>query len=105
MKRRILFVEDEMAFAVGLIDRLEQEGYTVEWAQTGKAGYDLALACAFDLIVLDVTGIDYTRSKNSRGPLNSERSADHASVLNCARSNCMAPGCRDLPLYHASAIS
>jgi two-component system alkaline phosphatase synthesis response regulator PhoP len=72
MKRRILFVEDEMAFAVGLIDRLEQEGYTVEWAQTGKAGYDLALACAFDLIVLDVmlpgeNGFDICRDLRRQG--------------------------------------
>ena len=52
--RRILFVEDEPAFAVGMIDRLESEGYTVEWAQTGPAGYDAAMAGQFDLIVLDI---------------------------------------------------
>jgi len=51
---RILFVEDETAFAVGIIDRLESEGYQVEWAQTGAAGYEAALARPFDLIVLDV---------------------------------------------------
>lgn len=54
MSHRILFVEDEAAFAVGVIDRLESEGYEVEWAQTGSGGYDLALARHFDLIVLDV---------------------------------------------------
>jgi DNA-binding response OmpR family regulator len=52
--RRILFVEDETAFAVGMIDRLESEGYTVEWAQTGLSGYDAALTGQFDLIVLDI---------------------------------------------------
>jgi len=51
---RILFVEDEAAFAVGVIDRLESEGYEVEWAQTGSAGYDRARAYSYDLIVLDV---------------------------------------------------
>jgi DNA-binding response OmpR family regulator len=51
---RILFVEDETAFAVGIIDRLESEGYEVEWARTGTAGYETALARPFDLIVLDV---------------------------------------------------
>ncbi|MGH9523325.1 MAG: response regulator transcription factor [Terriglobales bacterium] len=51
---RILFVEDEAAFAVGTIDRLQSEGYEVEWAKTGSAGYSTALARAFDLIVLDV---------------------------------------------------
>jgi DNA-binding response OmpR family regulator len=54
MKRRILFVEDEPAFAVGMMDRLEAEGYEVELAQTGPAGYEAARARSFDLIVLDV---------------------------------------------------
>ncbi len=54
MKRRILFVEDEAAFAVGTIDRFESEGYEVEWARTGPAGYESARANPFDLIVLDV---------------------------------------------------
>jgi DNA-binding response OmpR family regulator len=54
MRRRILFVEDEAAFAVGVIDRLESEGYDVEWANQGPAGYEMALSRAFDLIVLDV---------------------------------------------------
>ncbi len=52
--RRILFVEDEAAFAVGMIDRLESEGYRVEWARTGAEGYEAALSRPFDLIVLDV---------------------------------------------------
>lgn len=52
--KRILFVEDEAAFAVGVIDRLESEGYKVEWARTGSAGYEMALARPFDLIILDV---------------------------------------------------
>ena len=52
--KRILLVEDEAAFAVGTIDRLESEGYRVEWARTGPAGYEAALAQPFDLIVLDI---------------------------------------------------
>lgn len=52
--RRILFVEDEAAFAVGTIDRLESEGYRVRWARTGPEGYNAALTERFDLIVLDV---------------------------------------------------
>ena len=52
--KRILLVEDETAFAVGTMDRLRSEGYEVEWAQTGIAGYARASAGAFDLIVLDV---------------------------------------------------
>jgi two-component system alkaline phosphatase synthesis response regulator PhoP len=52
--KRILFAEDEAAFAVGTIDRLQSEGYHVEWAQTGPAAYEMALAQPYDLIVLDV---------------------------------------------------
>ncbi len=70
--RRILFVEDEPAFAVGVTDRLESEGYTVEWAQTGPAGYERALASQFDLIVLDVmlpgkSGFDVCRDLRRAG--------------------------------------
>jgi DNA-binding response OmpR family regulator len=54
MKPRILFVEDEAAFAIGTIDRMQSEGYEVHWAQTGPVGYEMALARPFDLIVLDV---------------------------------------------------
>jgi len=69
---RILFVEDEGAFAVGLIDRLESEGYEVEWAQTGPAGYDRAREHAWDLIVLDVmlpgkNGFDICRDLRREG--------------------------------------
>lgn len=72
MKRRILFVEDEAAFAVGMIDRLESESYAVEWAQTGSAGYELARAHPFDLIVLDVmlpgkNGFDICRDLRREG--------------------------------------
>jgi two-component system, OmpR family, alkaline phosphatase synthesis response regulator PhoP len=70
--KRILFVEDEAAFAVGVIDRLESEGYAVEWAQTGTAGYERALAGTFDLIVLDVMlpgkiGFDVCRDLRREG--------------------------------------
>jgi two-component system, OmpR family, alkaline phosphatase synthesis response regulator PhoP len=69
---RILLVEDEAAFAVGMIDRLESEGYHVEWARTGTAGYDKALAEVFDLIVLDVMlpgkgGFDICRDLRREG--------------------------------------
>ena len=72
MKRRILFVEDETAFAVGLIDRLHAEGYEVEWAQTGLAGYEMALKHPADLLVLDVmlpgkNGFDICRDLRRAG--------------------------------------
>lgn len=70
--RRILFVEDEAAFAVGAIDRLRSEGYQVEWAQTGPVGYETALAQRFDLIVLDImlpgkSGFDICRDLRRDG--------------------------------------
>ncbi len=70
--RRILFVEDEAAFAVGMRDRLQSEGYKVDWAQTGAAGYEMALARPFDLIVLDVmlpgkNGFDICRDLRRKG--------------------------------------
>lgn len=72
MSRRILFVEDEAAFAVGMMDRLESEGYEVEWAQTGPAGYEMARTRAFQLIVLDVmlpgkSGFDVCRDLRREG--------------------------------------
>ncbi len=72
MRRRILFIEDEAAFAVGVTDRLESEGYQVEWAQTGPAGYEMALRRPFDLIVLDVmlpgkNGFDICRDLRRAG--------------------------------------
>ncbi len=70
--RRILLVEDEAAFAVGLIDRLESEGYEVEWERTGLAGYEAGLARPSDLIVLDVmlpgkSGFDICRDLRREG--------------------------------------
>lgn len=69
---RILFVEDEAAFGVGMVDRLQAEGYEVEWAKTGPAGYDRARTHAFDLIVLDVmlpgrNGFDICRDLRREG--------------------------------------
>ena len=70
--KRILLVEDESAFAVGMIDRLESEGYRVEWTQTGAHAYDVARRHSFDLIVLDVmlpekNGFDICRDLRREG--------------------------------------
>ena len=72
MKRRILFVEDEPAFGVGLVDRLTTEGYDVEWARTGLQGTEAALSRPFDLIILDVmlpgkNGFDICRDIRGQG--------------------------------------
>jgi len=72
MTHHILFVEDEAAFAVGMIDRLKSEGYEVEWAPTGPGGYEMALSRPFDLIVLDImlpgkSGFDICRDLRREG--------------------------------------
>ncbi|HXS93651.1 MAG TPA: response regulator transcription factor [Candidatus Limnocylindrales bacterium] len=70
--KHILFVEDEPAFAVAMIDRLESEGYRVEWTRTGAAAYDMARRHSFDLVVLDVmlpgkSGFDICRDLRREG--------------------------------------
>ncbi len=51
---RILVVEDEPAIAIGLQDDLEMEGYEVQVASDGAAGFKAASTGAFDLIILDI---------------------------------------------------
>lgn len=54
MSATILIVEDETPVARGIQFALEQEGYQVAVARTGKEGLDFATSQAPDLIVLDV---------------------------------------------------
>ena len=50
----ILFVEDDPAIAAGVVRGLRAAGFAVELASDGKRGAELALARAFDLIILDL---------------------------------------------------
>src|SRR5258708_24761707 len=66
MSQRLLFVEDEPAFATGVIDLLESEGYVVEHCLSGTEGLARATKGGFDLILLDImlpgkTGFDVCR--------------------------------------------
>ena len=54
MTRKILVVEDNEELAFGLRTNLEIEGYDVEVAADGDAGFEAAKTCAPDLIVLDL---------------------------------------------------
>ena len=54
MSRRILYIEDETALAIGVIDRLKSEDYLVELVQNGLEGYERARQGGFDMIILDV---------------------------------------------------
>jgi len=50
----VLLVEDDPGLQLTLGDRLTQEGYTVEVAESGERALDRAKAQPFDLILLDV---------------------------------------------------
>jgi two-component system response regulator VicR len=54
MKHRILVVEDEPAVARGVKDALSFNGYSVDVAEDGAAGYRRARDETYDLIVLDL---------------------------------------------------
>jgi len=68
---RLLLIEDEPGLVLTLTDRLRAEGYTVEHASDGNAGFERALAAPFDLILLDVglpgrNGFDVVRDLRQR---------------------------------------
>jgi two-component system alkaline phosphatase synthesis response regulator PhoP len=54
MNERILLIEDEAGLVKTLSDRLKSEGYQVETAGDGEAGFARATSESFDLILLDV---------------------------------------------------
>lgn len=72
LSKRVLVVEDEEGLLVSLTDRLRSEGYQVQGASDGQAGYEKALNERFDVIVLDVRlprrdGFDVCRSLRQEG--------------------------------------
>ena len=72
MSKRILLVEDEPGLVLTLTDRLTSEGYNVESARDGDAGFERASNEAFDAIILDVmlprkNGFDVCRDLRQRG--------------------------------------
>lgn len=63
---RILIVEDEPGIANFLRQGLEEESYTVDVADAGRKGLELALTGEYDLLLLDwmlpeITGIEICR--------------------------------------------
>jgi CheY-like chemotaxis protein len=51
---RILFVEDEMWFMEGLVDRLQAEGYEVQIERTATGALERLENEDFDVILLDI---------------------------------------------------
>ncbi|MBU0477218.1 response regulator transcription factor [bacterium] len=51
---KILVIEDDPVILEGIVDNLEQEGYSVITAMDGKTGLNMALDSSLDCIILDV---------------------------------------------------
>jgi two-component system alkaline phosphatase synthesis response regulator PhoP len=54
MDGRILVVEDDEVIRMTLGDRLESEGYAVEFALDGEEGLQKAIQNSYDLVILDI---------------------------------------------------
>ncbi|HYH10618.1 MAG TPA: response regulator transcription factor [Thermoanaerobaculia bacterium] len=53
-KLRLLLIEDETDLAANVVEYFEERGHEVDYAEDGERGVALALAGAFDVVVLDV---------------------------------------------------
>ena len=63
---RLLLVEDDRSLGETLLERLQKEGYSVQWVEGQKSALDAVDAQVFDLILLDVglsdgSGFDLAR--------------------------------------------
>jgi two-component system alkaline phosphatase synthesis response regulator PhoP len=72
MEHKILLVEDEPGLRLTLSDRLHKEGYKIDAASDGEAGFKLAASENFDLIILDLmlpkkNGFDICRDLRQLG--------------------------------------
>ncbi len=54
MQEKILVVEDDEVIRMALADRLQSEGYTVEFATDGEEGLRKTTNDSFDLVILDI---------------------------------------------------
>ena len=66
MNENILLIEDEQALRMTLSDRLQGEGYVVDFSPDGEQGFEKATTLPFDLIILDImlprrSGLDVCR--------------------------------------------
>jgi two-component system, OmpR family, alkaline phosphatase synthesis response regulator PhoP len=69
---RVLLVEDEQGLVLTLTDRLRSEGFEVDVAVDGKAGFEKAESNHYDLVILDVmlpkkNGYDVCRDLRQKG--------------------------------------
>jgi DNA-binding response OmpR family regulator len=84
---RILVVEDDAKIASFIVKGLRQAGFTVDYADNGQTGLELALASPYDAVVMDVmlpkldglSAIEQLRQKKVPTPviiLSAKRSVD-----------------------------
>jgi len=71
-KQKILLIDDEPGLRITLGDRLRSEGYRIETAADGEAGFKRASSGDFDLIILDLMlpgkgGLDVCRDLRQQG--------------------------------------
>ena len=69
---RILVIEDDELIAQSLVKTLSDQYYTVDVANDGNAGWELASAFSYELILLDVVlpkldGISLCRQMRQHG--------------------------------------
>jgi len=72
MEHKILLIEDERGLRLTVSDRLHKEGYKIEAASDGEAGFNQAAGGDFDLIILDLmlpkkSGFDVCRDLRQLG--------------------------------------
>lgn len=70
--KQILIIEDDPAIRVGMKETLSAEGYSVQEAETGTKGFEIASQKYFDLILLDLIlpgkdGVEVCRDLRSSG--------------------------------------
>jgi len=72
VKDSVLIVEDDLAIAMGVQDRLTTEGYHAEYVADGDEGFRWAVSGAWDLLILDLMlpgrdGLSICRDLRARG--------------------------------------
>jgi two-component system, OmpR family, response regulator len=96
---RILLIDDEQAIRSSIGRALTAEGHTVDFAETGAEGLELALARSYDLVILDLL-MPGTDGRAVLTQLLRDRPAQVVMVLSCladvkCKVDCLELGARD----------
>jgi DNA-binding response OmpR family regulator len=96
---RILLVDDEQAIRSSIGRALTVEGHTIEFAETGSDGLQMALSGTYDLVILDLL-MPSMDGRSVLRELMNERPAQAVLVLSCMsevknKVECLELGARD----------